>query len=324
MPAPRKIFVKQSVILVTSRTEEDLPFIPIRSINHIIRSVLAAANVKYPVRIVGFNFEANHFHIVLLVQEPGDVPLFVGYVKQETAHRINRLLGRRGKTVWAERYDSPVILDSYTALEKISYTLCNPIKDDLCKSLDEYPGVSSWVMFRDETFEYRCKAIPRDKVPSLKDPERAWKEDDAVADAFEALDTEELTLEISPYEWKSVFSDTKDLSDEEIRGMMMEAINKEIAAIGERREREKKTVFPSAESLRRQSMLKCHRPKKHGKRMLCLAVEKATRIPFIAYVKKLIEKAAESADPSVTYPPGLYRPGAPPIGFIVYGAWASA
>lgn len=102
MPENRKYFVNRSVHLVTSRTEEGLPIVASFLLNFIIWGILARARGKFRVRICHFVFLANHFHMLIVVDNPEHVPAFVGYVKCEIAHAINRLLGRRRKTIWME------------------------------------------------------------------------------------------------------------------------------------------------------------------------------------------------------------------------------
>ena len=96
--------------MVSFRTEEGLPFVPVRFINEIFWSNLAKAQRLYPQRICNFMVEPNQIHMILLIDNPENAYKFIGYVKQETAHALNRLLGRRRKTVWVEDYDAPTIL----------------------------------------------------------------------------------------------------------------------------------------------------------------------------------------------------------------------
>ena len=91
MPSLPKVFIHNTVVMATTRVEEGLPLVPTQFMNTIIMSILAMAQEKYPVEVIGFVFQANHFHFILRVEVPENVPLFIGYVKQEIAHRVNRL-----------------------------------------------------------------------------------------------------------------------------------------------------------------------------------------------------------------------------------------
>ena len=177
MSGPRKLFLPNSLIFVTFRTEEGLPFVPTDYINEILWSELAKAQALYPVEVCAFNFEMNHGHMLLRVTDPELIHPFVGYFKQETAHALNRLLGRRRKTVWAEDYDSPTVLDENKALDMFTYLLLNPVKDNLTDSMDDYPGVSSWALMKSGKYKRKCRAIARDGIPRLKNPERPCQEE---------------------------------------------------------------------------------------------------------------------------------------------------
>jgi REP element-mobilizing transposase RayT len=93
------------------RTEEGLPFVPLQFINTLICSALARAQLLYPVTIICFVVQANHVHLLVRVTDPELISMFIGYFKAESAHYLNRLLNRRQRTVWAERFDSPAVLD---------------------------------------------------------------------------------------------------------------------------------------------------------------------------------------------------------------------
>ena len=327
MPNPPKIFIHDTVVLVTTRTEEGLPLVPTYAINMIIESALASANKLYPVNLIAFSFQLNHFHMLVHVIDPVNVSRFVGYVKQEIAHRLNRLLGRRKRTVWADGFDSPTILSPETVFQKIAYTLCNPVKDNVVKSLDESPFVSSWNLLKDERNVVTTKYIPRGNVQKLRNPNRAWQDDQLLLNHFREIDTEEIELKLCFYSWKYAFPELAVLSDTEIRSMIVHAVRLELETIEQERELTRRYVFNTTEGLRRQSLLRAYQPKQFGKRMLCLAINKLTRVPFIRFVQVLMTKAQKikgywlRGDYSLPYPPGLYPPGRAPMASIVPRAW---
>ena len=89
------------------------------------------------------------------------------YFKAETAHRINRVLGRKKRTVWCEGYDSPIVLTPLRALVAIAYLYANPAKDGLNYNIDEYEGVNSWKIFTSGNLSEENKIIPRDEFTYL-------------------------------------------------------------------------------------------------------------------------------------------------------------
>lgn len=139
-----------SVLFATFSIEQGILLLCNPLCEAILKSCLARAQFMYPVRVVAFLIEGTHIHLVLVVDNPDDVPAFIRHFKTESAHALNRILGRRKRTIWCEGYDSPVVLTLLRTLMVLTYIYSNPAKDDLEKSIDRYPGVSSWKMLRKE------------------------------------------------------------------------------------------------------------------------------------------------------------------------------
>ena len=171
-----RLLVPGAIHFITFRTEEGLPFMPLPFINMLICSALARAQKLYPVRIICFVVQANHVHMLIRVCDPQSVSKFIGYFKAESANYLNRLLNRRQRTVWEERFDSPIVLDLDKALQIFAYCSLNPVKDGLVNSMSEYPGVASYSHLLERRNFIPAKSIPRSKVPSLKDPHRPQRE----------------------------------------------------------------------------------------------------------------------------------------------------
>ena len=118
MPRNRKYFPHGQVVFISTRTECGLPLVPNALINFCIWGILARAQSIHKVRICHFVFMSNHFHLLMVIEDPQAIPGFMCSVKTETAHMINKLLGRRQRTVWQDGYDSPLLLDAETVIEK--------------------------------------------------------------------------------------------------------------------------------------------------------------------------------------------------------------
>jgi REP element-mobilizing transposase RayT len=131
MPRNRKYFANKTVLFVTSRAEEGLPFPCNAVMNLILWGILARAREKHQIKVCHFIFLANHLHMLLVVENPEHVSSFVGYIKCESAHAVNRLLGRRKRTIWEDGYDSPVVLTPDSALNCIGYIYGNPARANL-------------------------------------------------------------------------------------------------------------------------------------------------------------------------------------------------
>ena len=293
--------------MVTFRTEEGLPFLPLWFINKIVWSALGKAYELYKVKVCALTLEPNHMHMLLVVEDPEMISPFVGYVKQETAHGINRLIGRRKKTIWCEGFDSPSILDPETALEKFAYVLLNPVKDSLIASMDQYPGVHTYSLLMQEEYSVTTERIFRDSIPKLQNPERPWQETNLFAFDLEGRE-HTVTFEFFPYAWKNCFPETKNLSNEEIRTKMLTAL-KQL----------EETLPKCNEDLRKlthQSLLRPYVPTTHGRRMICLAATKKIRVRFIKRYKQLCKIATATFKEWKTgkftpFPEGLFSPSLP-------------
>jgi len=147
----------------------------------------------------------NHIHIIALVEDPTTIESFMERFKCETAHAINRLLGRRQVTVWCEGYDSPVILTIDDLVEKLSYASANPVRAHRAASIGEYQGISSWGMFTSGQAVREVKRIRR----AFLAPIAKGKVSTAVrlqeASLVESQATESLTFALSPHAWTSAF-----------------------------------------------------------------------------------------------------------------------
>jgi REP element-mobilizing transposase RayT len=143
MPAQRKLFQTGNVYEVCTRLQYGLPLTAHPSAKTLIKGMLARAQGLYPVTISHFIFMANHFHMIVVAQNPEDIPNFMEYFKAQTSRVLNILFGLSGKS-WAERYDSPCVLDLNKLLDRLEYLYTNPQSAHLVDTIDHYPHVSSW------------------------------------------------------------------------------------------------------------------------------------------------------------------------------------
>lgn len=318
MPKNRKYYPHKAVLLVTSRTEEGLPLVPSFVMNFIVWGILAKAKSMYRVRVCHFLFMANHFHMILVVEDPEHISEFVGYAKGEIAHGVNRLLGRRKKTVWAEGYDSPVILSSCDVMRYIRYLYLNPARANLVESIDSYPGVSSWEAFKAGNYRSKHKKLSRSSIDQLPLPALSINEQKRLVSRYESKKLEEYEFILEPFSWMECFSEFKQVSIEEVKKEILADVYSEEAKLLRARKAEKKRVL-DATKLRRQSMLKEYQPKKFSKRMICLCSNAALRKSFIRHFQKLCAAARDvyerwkRGDLGAKLPPGLFAPRMPTL-----------
>jgi REP element-mobilizing transposase RayT len=317
MPENRKYFPHNAVLLVTSRTQEGLPMVPTLIMNFIIWGILARARSMYRVKICHFIFLANHFHMILVVDDPKHISDFVGYVKAEIAHAINKLLGRRKKTIWDNGYDSPLILTFEDVLKYIRYIYLNPSRANLVESIKDFPGVSSWNMFVNDTLTSKHKRQKRDYIKKLYSSALSINEQKNHTKTLQSSKSPEYEFVLEPFAWLSCFK-LKNQDTEKIKQELISDILSEESRLKKIRKEQGKVVI-GATTLKRQSMLKEHLPEKHSNRMICLCSDKELRISFIGtykelcYRAKLIFQKWKKGEISLKIPPGLFAPQVPPL-----------
>ena len=318
MPRPRKVILNRRILFVTCSVEEGLPLPPNPLINAIIQSVLGRAQALYRVRVCHAIFESNHLHMVLVVDNPNDVKDFIGRVKTETAHAVNRLMGRKKRTIWCSGYDSPALLDVDAVIREIVYLYTNPAKDDLEDTIERYPGVNSWKAFRSGRHRKVCPWIHRSDLYALTSTKLSIPEFETKARALKNKAKEKHTFTYYPDAWMEYVG----VTDPKERKALNERIVSEVKEVEEgfstERQKKGKTVM-GAGRLMRQPMDTPYEPKRTGKRMWCISSDVGLRIEYIAMVKALIEEASQVysrwkvGDVAVRYPAGLFAPPVPKL-----------
>lgn len=308
-----RFLVPGKIHFITFRTEEGLPFVPLRFMNLLICSALARAQRLYPVRIICFVVQANHVHLLVRVTDPEYVSSFIGYFKAESAHYLNRLLNRRQRTVWAERFDSPAVLDIEKALELFAYCSLNPLKDGLVSSMREYPGVSSYPSLMKGETSIPAKSIPRGKVSPLADPANPRRENRSLSEYFSSEELQDLSITLCPEELRLAFASTKDFTPEEFRRRLLETI----AKYEEIYLSDQAGAPPLGGSkLLSSSLLTPRNPPIRGRKTICLSCSKELRQAFILSFRRIRALCREAfrkwcAGDVVPYPAGMFAPHPP-------------
>lgn len=313
MPSNRRLFLNNTMVMASARTEEGLPFLPLNFMNEIIWSNLAKAQKLYGQRVSAVLVEANQFHLILKVGDPESLAKFIGYFKQETAHAINRLLGRRRKTIWVGDYDAPTILDLKRFLQAYAYAILNPVKDKQAATLDEFNGVSSWEMLKRLVTTRRCKRIARNKIPRVRNPYNPRREANQILTFINERNTEEIDFELDLFSWKTCFPETQNLSDAELHKMIMQAIDDERCRLSSMAQGQTKRLQRKED----ESLLKPYRPKKFSPKSICLSSVGELRTQFIKMFRALCLKARKiyeewlMGDLTQKMPPGIFAPAMP-------------
>lgn len=307
MPSPPRILLPGTVVFITSRTEEGLPFIPVPYMSLIIESAMARAMTLYPVILCHYLWMANHFHLLASVEDPELIEKFVGRVKTEIAHAVNKLLGRRRRTIWVGDYDSPPILTFEDALEKVRYLYLNASEADVASSLNRYGRPSSWNAF---TSKATRKSVPWIQRPFLSP--------DIVEDAYAyqtLIEKAQVShdLVVQPTAWMTFFGIDNPGEQEIINQKLIADILRIEKELCETREGPAADETPGV----KHCINRPYTPQKISRRAWRICRIKSLRITFIDLVKRLIRDGKETlkkwraGDRSAPYPPGLAPPSFP-------------
>jgi hypothetical protein len=311
-----------SVLFCTFSLEEGLLLLANPLCKAIVKSCLARALILHPVRICHFIVEATHVHIVLVVMNPDDVHAFIRCFKTESAHMINRLLGRGKRTLWCEGYDSPVVLTPVRAFLAIAYLYANPAKDGLEASIDKYPGFSSWKMFLSGETTHQFKRLRRPQFSFIPRHAHNLRGYTRLADALltDSQDTQTFILE--PNAWMEAFGYRSPEDQQRINKKLIERVRLLEERAARLRATNNKRVL-GREKLLNQVLNTTYRPQRSGRRMWCLSEKRSVRVTFIRFFKELMHRARavrqrwKVGDLTVPYPPGLYPPSMPKLADVL-------
>ena len=284
----------------------------------VVKSCLTRAQFLHPVTLCHFLVESTHVHMVLVVDNPHDVQGFIGRFKTESAHLLNRLLGRKKRTVWCDGYDSPVVLTPTRAMACITYLYANPAKDNLEDSIDAYPGLSSWQMYQKRSHTRNWKYFRRPAVKALARDSHNLRGYTKEAKSILEGTKKTFAFTIKPNAWMEAFGIVDPAEQEKMNQRILTFIRHREERARKQRKRDKKGVI-GADRLVAQPLDRYYEPKRSGRRMWCLADKKSIRVSFIATLKRLIDKARQVyrkwflGDFSEPYPLGLYPPGMPKL-----------
>jgi hypothetical protein len=256
----------------------------------------------------------NHLHLLVIVDCPESVMRFMDRIKTETSHALNRLLGRRKRTVWCDDYDALPILTVDDAVEKFIYVYTNPAKAHLVESISTYPGYSTWSMFFTRETAATVPWIQRPMIEQLPSPVLSRKQDVALTTHLTQVAREKHTLILSPDDWLECFGISQH-ETERYRWKIIDGVRQNEAELS--RTRQHKVL--GEEALRRQPINKPFTPKKFAPRMWCICCDVDVRIKFITKYKDLRARAKEvykrwlKSDFSVPYPSELFAPRVPKL-----------
>ena len=315
MPRLRKAIFNNGVYFLTLSAESGivLPANPLTKF--IVGAAMLRAVKHHPITISHYIVNGTHIHMIVRVYNPEDVPGFMERFKTESAHYINRVLGRTQHTVWCGSYDSPRLLTISDVVDKIVYTYTNPVKDGLISSIVRYLGMSSWGSFNSPKSHLRAQLVNRDQIFAV-DQGLGEAGFQRKARMLGKVASKPRVLPIDCNDWLKAFGieDKKEVNsiNNNIRELISERedrIQKEFIDDGRQ--------FMGARVLRNQGIILNYLPKRRGRKMWCISSDIKYRKVYLKFVKRLSEEAREiylkwrMGATDLAMPAGMFPPRMP-------------
>jgi len=279
----------------------------------ILLGIMARAQHLYDVEVCGFIFMGNHFHFLLSVKDPGNVVGFIDRIKTESAHAVNRLLGRRQRTIWHNGYDALPILTVHDAVEKFVYIYTNPQTAGLVSKIGDYPGLSSWELWRSGKTTKAAPWVRRIFLEKLSEPSLSVAEDESLTAKLLKKCKKSHTFRLNYEAWFYCLKVTDPAEKRRLTSKIQERIREEEAQL----DRQRKGTVVGSLLLKEAAINKEFEPKTFSNRQWCICHDVPKRKSFIACVKKLRAEARavwqewKNGNYAARYPVGLFPPSLP-------------
>jgi putative transposase len=142
MTLPRRVLPNRTY-LITRRCSERRFFLrPDPQITQIFEYLLAVACERHEILLHGFVCMSNHYHLVI-TDRNGRLPEFQQYLNSLLARAVNCARGR-WEAFWSrESYNAVELLEPDDVLDKIAYTLLNPVRAGLVGRTGAWKGATS-------------------------------------------------------------------------------------------------------------------------------------------------------------------------------------
>jgi putative transposase len=142
MTLPRRVLPNRTY-LITRRCSERRFFLrPDPQVTQIFEYLLAVACERHGILLHGFVCMSNHYHLVI-TDCNGQLPQFQQYFNSLLARSINCARGR-WEAFWSrDSYNAVELLEPDDVLDKLAYTLLNPVRAGLVGRVSAWEGATS-------------------------------------------------------------------------------------------------------------------------------------------------------------------------------------
>lgn len=138
MSHPTHIYLDDTTYFITARTVDRKKYFNAPKKKNIIIQQINKAKKKFGFSIYAWVILDNHYHLLIHIKEKGDLSKIFQIVNGGSSFELNKHLKENNK-IW-ERYWDWVIDSEDMFWEKFRYTIINPYKHQIVKSISELPN----------------------------------------------------------------------------------------------------------------------------------------------------------------------------------------
>lgn len=305
------------------RAKDTLPLVAYRIIDLIIKHALARAQRDSKVYLCHDIWNGSHSHQIVFTQDADQCKKFYMEVQKKITDCLKRLFGLESLSIWEGRPAVIKIGDLDEGIKRISYLYANPAQDNLVQSIEEFPGYSSFPEFMsalngEKTIEC-SEEVLRLRLPTfpvLRTSAPSPSNESGVIKLLERRNHEFQTLVRHPNMWMQAFK---------VREKDISIVNQRILLQIRRREQIAKMLrnvsgkgLIGISALRRQSILKAHKPKKKERKIFIVCSSREVRLAFITEFNLFCRRCEEcyrewlNGNFHIDWPPGAFKPPLPP------------
>lgn len=324
---PRRI-ISGKVYELCFRVRHGLPFPPSKTINSIIKGVMARTQRDSKVTICHYLWMSNHAHFILIVKDAEQCMKFYMELERKLTEAIKKLLKIEILNLWEGTPMLALLPDIDTIKARITYLYANPSEANLEDNIERYPGLSTWNEFKnsesalDSEHKTNVTWIRPRAMEALPSHSLTRKQDIFFSDKFEKGSKKSHILTIKPNAWMKCFnvrveSDVHTLNNDiKVKLVEREKLSRE------RRTKQASRVI-GAHRLVEEPILKPHKPKKKSKKIFVICHDKNLRTACIKEHQDFLSERSEiyflwrKGDFSSGWPPGSFRPPMPQLASAV-------
>jgi len=300
------------VVHITNRTIVGLPFRCRRHIEMLILGILGKAQSKYKVNICHFQWMGNHYHIILAGAAKHISP-FMNILDGEIAKFLKRLYPRLFQTkVWQGRFKEQPLLTPADVKSKIAYSYANPSRAGLTDKIEDWPGVTSWSMYKNGTHRLEVSYIRPSGIKRVFSKSMDFVSEYKIIKKLCTEYGEKYELVLTPDAWRRCFKESESWSASEIFN--------DIEMILREREEQFRAERNGSPAGRKALKAMGHRPdytsKTKSRTPFVICSDEELRKEFISMYRDFCEMCLEAWQlwskgliSKAEFPRGAYRPG---------------